>query len=186
MDHLPRCAKMERSWGSGRKRASRKALCHSNESEKNANVSPVPLIALQLRVRGSKEPIPVERLWKDSTWCVCFNSDHIVTRGRLENLRKVQAKSSKNEQTGESVYWKKNDGPWQACLPWKSYSLGCMQRHAAARPHKQGAQAPILHLFEGVAVPAWCQWCCLGEREDRRLLLASAPHREQTALGWSG
>lgn len=35
-------------------------LCHSNESERNANVSPVPLIALQLRVRGSKEPIPVE------------------------------------------------------------------------------------------------------------------------------
>lgn len=35
-------------------------LCHSDESERNANVSPVPLIALQLRVKGSKEPIPPE------------------------------------------------------------------------------------------------------------------------------
>lgn len=62
----PRCLKTERPRGSGKKRASRNAPCHSSESERNANVSPIPAIAPWLRVTGSKEPVPwepaVERL----------------------------------------------------------------------------------------------------------------------------
>lgn len=52
---------------------------------------------------GRRSPSLCSQPSKDSTWCLSFNSGHLVTRGRLENVRKVLVKRRKNEQTGESV-----------------------------------------------------------------------------------
>lgn len=116
-----------------------------NGEECNSQIPALnPTAPLLMQVTGSWP-------WTDPSWCLRFHSGHLVTRKRLENVRKIQEKSSKYEQTEESVHWKKNE-QWQACLPW----LGVQTE---LRPWSERYSLTSFTCFAGIIMKAQSQSC---------------------------